>query len=318
MGTRKIGPALAASCTVVIKPASATPLTMLYLMQTLQDVGVPDGVVNCVVSSKSSVVSKPILDDPRLRKLTFTGSTEVGRALLQQASASVLRTSMELGGNAPFVVLHDADVAQAVKGAIPAKFRNNGEACTAANRFYVHRDLAEQFLTQLVAEVEKLVVGPGNCEGTTLGPLVDQATLDKVAELTEDAVAKGARVLTGGKCVERDGFFFEPTVLADARLLKEEIFGPVAPIVVVDSDEEAITRANDTEFGLMSYVFSRDVSSGLKAVEQIESGMVAFNTGVVSNPAAPFGGVKQSGLGREGSHEGLEEYLETKYVGITL
>ena len=322
MGTRKIGPALAAGCTVVIKPASATPLTMLHLMQALQDAGVPDGVVNCVVSSKSSDVSKPILSDPRLRKLTFTGSTEVGVKLLEQASQNVLRTSMELGGNAPFLVLRDADVAAAVKGAMPAKFRNNGEACTAANRFYVHRDLVEDFQAQLVAEVEKLVVGPGADEGTTLGPLVDQDTLDKVAELTEDAVAKGARVLTGGNRLDREGFFFAPTVLTDvprdARLLKEEIFGPVAPIVVVESDDEAIAAANDTEFGLMSYVFAEGLTSGLTAVEQIESGMVALNTGVVSNPAAPFGGMKHSGLGREGSHEGLEEYLETKYVGIGL
>lgn len=322
MGTRKIGPALAAGCTVVIKPASATPLTMLYLMQTLKDAGVPDGVVNCVVSSRSSEVSEPILADPRLRKLTFTGSTEVGRKLLATASENVLRTSMELGGNAPFLVLQDADVTAAVKGAMPAKFRNNGEACTAANRFYVHRDRVEEFQSRLVEAVEKLVVGPGIEEASTLGPLVDQDTLDKVAELTEDAVGKGARVLTGGKRVEREGYFFEPTVLTDvpedARLLKEEIFGPVAPIVVVDSDEEAIRCANDTEFGLMAYVYSRDISRGIRAVEQLESGMVALNTGVVSNPAAPFGGVKQSGLGREGSHEGLEEYLETKYVGITL
>lgn len=322
MGTRKIAPALAAGCTVVIKPASSTPLTMLYLMQALQDAGVPDGVVNCVVSSTSSDVSEPIMADPRLRKLTFTGSTEVGRKLLAQASDSVLRTSMELGGNAPFLVLGDADVEAAVKGAMVAKFRNNGEACTAANRFYVHRDVVEQFQAALVEATEKLVVGPGIEHATTLGPLVDQDTLDKVAELTRDAVSRGARVLTGGDRVDRPGFFFAPTVLGevprDARLLKEEIFGPVAPIVVVDSDEEAIDLANDTEFGLMAYVYSRDLGRAMHAVERLESGMVGLNTGLVSNPAAPFGGVKQSGLGREGSHEGLEEYLETKYVGISL
>lgn len=322
MGTRKIAPALAAGCTVVIKPASSTPLTMLYLMQALQDAGVPDGVVNCVVSSTSSDVSEPIMADPRLRKLTFTGSTEVGRKLLAQASDSVLRTSMELGGNAPFLVLGDADVEAAVKGAMVAKFRNNGEACTAANRFYVHSDVVEQFQAALVEATEKLVVGPGIEDATTLGPLVDQDTLDKVAELTRDAVSRGARVLTGGDRVDRPGFFFAPTVLGDvprdARLLKEEIFGPVAPIVVVDSDEEAIDLANDTEFGLMAYVYSRDLGRAMHAVERLESGMVGLNTGLVSNPAAPFGGVKQSGLGREGSHEGLEEYLETKYVGISL
>ncbi|MCT1459245.1 NAD-dependent succinate-semialdehyde dehydrogenase [Aestuariimicrobium sp. p3-SID1156] len=322
MGTRKIAPALAAGCTVVIKPASATPLTMLYFMQVLQDAGLPDGVVNCVVSSKSSDVSTPILKDPRLRKITFTGSTEVGRSLLEQAAPHILRTSMELGGNAPFLVLQDADVEAAVAGAMPAKFRNNGEACTAANRFYVHRDVVEEFQTTLVEATEKLIVGPGIEPDTTLGPLVDQKTLDKVDELVQDAVAKGAKVLTGAARLDRDGYFYAPTVLADvpdnARLLKEEIFGPVAPIVVVDSDEEAIQKANDTEFGLMAYVYSRELGRGIRAVEALESGMVGLNTGVVSNPAAPFGGVKQSGLGREGSHEGIEEYLETKYVGITL
>ncbi|HIW28768.1 MAG TPA: NAD-dependent succinate-semialdehyde dehydrogenase [Candidatus Luteococcus avicola] len=322
MGSRKIGPALAAGCTVVIKPASATPLTMLYLMDVLSAAGVPAGVVNCVVSSRSSDVSEPILADDRLRKITFTGSTEVGRKLLSQASEHVLRTSMELGGNAPFLVLSDADVDAAVAGAMPAKFRNNGEACTAANRFYVHRDVVEEFTSKLVEATEKLVVGAGTEEATTLGPLVDQATRDKVAELVDDAVAKGATVLTGGHALDGAGFFFEPTVLGDvprdARLLREEIFGPVAPIVVVDSDEGAIELANATEFGLMAYVFSRDIGRGITAVEKLQSGMVALNTGVVSNPAAPFGGVKQSGLGREGSHEGLDEYLETKYVGITL
>ena len=322
MGTRKIGPALAAGCTVVIKPAKLTPLTMLYLMQTLKDAGVPDGVVNCITSSNSSGVSKPIMEDPRLRKLTFTGSTEVGRTLLKEAADGVLRTSMELGGNAPFVVLEDADVEQAVAGAMPAKFRNNGEACTAANRFYVHQAVVAEFSERLVAEVEKLVVGPGMEQATTLGPLIDDDAVAKVKELVDDAVEKGAKVLTGGAPVDGPGHFFQPTVLADvprtARLLREEIFGPVAPIVTVDSDDEGIKLANETEFGLMAYVYSRDISRVVAAAERLESGMVAVNTGVVSNPAAPFGGVKQSGLGREGSHEGLEEYLEIKYLGIAL
>ena len=321
MGTRKIGPALAAGCTVVIKPASLTPLTLLYLMQTFDDAGVPAGVVNCVVGKRSSAISKPILEDPRLRKLTFTGSTEVGRLLLEQAAETVLRTSMELGGNAPFVVLADADLDQAVPAAMAAKFRNIGEACTAANRFFTAtwwRSSRPAF----AAEVEKLVLGAGIDDDTTIGPLVDEATLTKVAELVDDAVGKGARVLVGGSRVDRPGHFMQPTVLAnvsrDARVLREEIFGPVAPIVVVDSDDEAIELANDTEFGLISYVMSRDISSAIRAAERIESGMVALNTGVISNPAAPFGGIKQSGLGREGGHEGIEEYLETKYVGLAL
>ncbi len=322
MGTRKIGPALAAGCTVVIKPAALTPLTMLYLMQAFADAGVPDGVVNCLVTSRSGAVSEPILTDPRLRKLTFTGSTGVGQALLAKAADPVLRTSMELGGNAPFLVLADADVDAAVAGAMPAKFRNNGEACTAANRIYVHRDVVEEFQAGLVAAVEGLVVGPGMDEGTTLGPLIDAPSLAKVEELVADAVAKGARVLTGGARLDRPGHFYAPTVLTDvprdARLLREEIFGPVAPIVAVDSDDEAIELANDTEFGLMAYVYSRDIGRALKAVERLESGMVGLNTGIVSNPAAPFGGVKQSGLGREGSHEGLDEYLEVKYVGLVV
>ena len=322
MATRKIGPALAAGCTIVVKPSSLTPLTMSYLMQILQDAGVPDGVVNCVVSSRSRAVSEPILADPRLRKLTFTGSTEVGKDLLKQAADGVLRTSMELGGNAAFVVCSDADVKAAVAGAMPAKFRNNGEACTAANRFYVHRDLVEEFTSKLVAAVRALVVGDGLDPSTTLGPLIDADAVAKVTELVADATAKGAKVLTGGVASAGPGYFFQPTVLADvpraARLLREEIFGPVAPIVAFDSDDEGIELANDTEFGLMAYVYSRDIGRALGAAERLESGMVAVNTGVVSNPAAPFGGVKLSGLGREGSHEGLAEYLEIKYLGIAL
>ncbi len=322
MGTRKIGPALAAGCTVVIKPASLTPLTMLTLMQAFADAGVPAGVVNCLTSSRSAAVSAPIFADPRLRKLTFTGSTEVGRALLEQASGSILRTSMELGGNAPFVVLADADVDAAVTGAMQAKFRNNGEACTAANRFYLHASVAEEFTAKFVAAARTLVVGNGLDAGTTLGPLVDAASLDKVADLVDRSVARGARVLTGGRRLDGPGHFYAPTVLADvpadAPVLRDEIFGPVAPLVVVDSDADALARANDTEFGLLSYVYSRDIGHALRAAEALESGMVALNAGVVSNPAAPFGGVKASGLGREGAHEGIEEYLETKYVGLGL
>ncbi|WP_174150324.1 NAD-dependent succinate-semialdehyde dehydrogenase [Microbacterium halophytorum] len=322
MGTRKIGPALAAGCTVVIKPAKQTPLTMLYLMQAFVDAGLPAGVVNCIVTSASGKTSEAILTDPRLRKLTFTGSTEVGRTLLHQAADPVLRTSMELGGNAPFLVLEDADVDAAVAGAMVAKYRNNGEACTAANRFYVHRAVAEEFQRKLAEATAGLAVGPGADESSTMGPLVDQPSLDKVGELVDDAVDKGAKVLTGGSRPDRAGFFYTPTVLGDvprdARVLREEIFGPVAPVVVVDSDDEAIDLANRSEFGLMGYVYSRDISRGLRAVERLESGMIGLNSGKVSNPAAPFGGVKQSGLGREGSHEGLEEYLEVTYVGITL
>ena len=320
MGTRKIAPALAAGCTVVIKPAALTPLTMLYLMQTFKDAGLPNGVVNCIVTSSSGAVSAPIFADPRLRKLTFTGSTEVGVRLLESAAKSVLRTSMELGGNAPFVVLADADIDAAVAGAMVAKYRNNGEACTAANRFFVHTDVYDEFRDKLVAATEAIVVGPGLNEGTTLGPLIDADAVAKVSSLVDDAVATGGKVYTGGAAVEGAGYFFAPTVIADvtpeARVLNEEIFGPVAPLIRVDSDEEAIALANQTEFGLMAYVYSRDSARGITAVEQLESGMVGLNTGLVSNPAAPFGGVKMSGLGREGSHEGLDEYLEIKYVGI--
>ncbi len=320
MATRKIAPALAAGCTVVIKPAGLAPLTTLYLMQTFADAGLPPGVVNCIVTSSSSEASAPIFADPRLRKLTFTGSTEVGVHLLQNAAKSVLRTSMELGGNAPFLVLSDADVDAAVEGAMIAKFRNNGEACTAANRFFVHTDVYDEFREKLVAATEALVVGPGLQEGTTLGPLIDQEAVEKVTSLVEDAVDKGGRICTGGGPIAGAGHFFAPTVIADtprdARLMAEEIFGPVAPLVRVDSDEEAIELANQTEFGLMGYVYSKSIEKGLAAVEKLESGMVGLNTGLVSNPAAPFGGTKMSGLGREGSHEGIDEYLEVKYVGI--
>lgn len=322
MGTRKIAPALAAGCTVIIKPASLAPLTTLFLMQVLQDAGVPAGVVNCLTTVRSAEVSEVVLGDPRLRKLTFTGSTEVGRLLLEQAAGSILRTSMELGGNAPFLVLQDADLDVAVPAAMAAKFRNNGEACTAANRLYVHRGLVDEFQERFTRNVEELRLGPGLADDTTLGPLVDRAALDKVVELVDDAVSKGARVLAGGRAEVRPGHYMQPTVLGDvphnARLLHEEIFGPVAPIVAVESDEEAVRRANDTEFGLIAYVMTCDVTQAVRVAESLEVGMVALNTGIISNPAAPFGGVKQSGLGREGSHEGIEEYLETKYVGLSL
>ncbi|MGO3292830.1 MAG: NAD-dependent succinate-semialdehyde dehydrogenase [Brachybacterium alimentarium] len=320
MGTRKLAPALAAGCTVVLKPAQKTPLTSLLLMEILRDAGVPAGVVNCVVTSDSKGLSSTAMSDPRLRKVSFTGSTGVGRTLLSQASEHVLKASMELGGNAPFLVLPSADIDTAITAAMPAKFRNNGEACTAANRFYVHSSVAEEFTQRLVAETEKLVVGPGIEDGTTLGPLIDDAAVQKVEELVTDAVSRGARVLTGGKRLDREGFYYAPTVLADvpsdARVNHEEIFGPVAPIIVMDDVDAMIAAANDTEFGLMSYAVGADIAEVTDAAGRIESGMVAVNVGVASDAAAPFGGIKESGLGREGSHEGLEEYLEMTYVRL--
>ncbi|MBB5832610.1 NAD-dependent succinate-semialdehyde dehydrogenase [Brachybacterium aquaticum] len=330
MGTRKIGPALAAGCAVVLKPASSTPLTSLLLMQVLADAGVPAGVVNCVVTSDSKGLSSTLLADPRLRKVSFTGSTPVGRTLLAQASEHVLRTSMELGGNAPFLVLPSADIDTAVAAAMPAKFRNNGEACTAANRFYVHASVAEQFTKALVEKASALQVGPGIDPSTTLGPLLDEGAVAKVEELVADAVERGARVLTGGRrpsaeelpdgCAE--GTYYLPTVLgdvpADARVNREEIFGPVAPVIVLDDVDAMIAAANDTEFGLMSYVTGADLAEVTAAAQRIESGMVAVNLGVASDAAAPFGGIKESGLGREGAAEGLDEYLETTYVRLPL
>lgn len=324
MGTRKIAPALAAGCTVVLKPAQKTPLTSLLLMRILADAGVPAGVVNCVLTSDSGTLSTTLMEDPRLRKVSFTGSTEVGRRLLAQASQHVLRTSMELGGNAPFLVLPSAagHLETALDAAMPAKFRNNGEACTAANRFYVHADVAEEFTRGLVERTEQLVVGPGIEEGTTLGPLIDEAAVAKVQELVDDAVRRGARVLVGGSRLERPGHFFAPTVLADvprdARVNREEIFGPVAPIIVLADVDAMIEAANDTELGLMSYVVGSDLAELTDAARRIEAGMVAVNLGVASDAAAPFGGIKESGLGREGSREGIREYLETTYVRVPL
>ncbi len=322
MGTRKIGPAIAAGCTMVVKPARATPLSMLVLAQILTEAGLPDGVLNVITTSTTGKVIEPLIRDPRLRKLSFTGSTEVGRSLVEQSAEQLLRVSMELGGNAPFVVFGDADLEAAVDGAMVAKMRNGGEACTSANRFLVHESVAADFSARLTERMEGLTVGRGTDDGVDVGPLVDADTRDKVSELVGDAVDQGAEVLTGGEAVGDQGYFYAPTVLGSvpdgARLLKEEIFGPVAPITTFASDEEAVAGANDTEFGLVAYVYTSDLDRAFTVCESLESGMVGLNTGLVSNPAAPFGGVKHSGFGREGGAEGIDEYLSTKYVGISL
>jgi succinate-semialdehyde dehydrogenase/glutarate-semialdehyde dehydrogenase len=318
MGTRKIGPAVAAGCTMVIKPAKQTPLSMLALAQIMEECGLPGGVLNVITSSSAGEVSAPIIQDPRLRKLSFTGSTEVGRKLIEQSAQNILRVSMELGGNAPFLVFEDADLDEAVEGAVIAKMRNGGEACTAANRFHVHESVAGEFTEKLAAKLKEMKVGRGTEEGVKVGPLIDAAQRDKVRELVEDAVEKGAKPVVGGRALDGQGYFFEPTVLAqvpdDARLLKEEIFGPVAPVNSFAGEDEAIARANDTEYGLVAYFYTRDVKRALRVAERLETGMVGLNQGIVSNPAAPFGGVKQSGFGREGGREGIAEYLEIKYV----
>jgi succinate-semialdehyde dehydrogenase / glutarate-semialdehyde dehydrogenase len=318
MATRKIAPALAAGCTVVVKPAELTPLTTLYFARLLEDAGLPAGVLNVITTSTSGKVSAPIIADPRLRKLSFTGSTEVGRRLLQQASENVLRTSMELGGNAPFVVFDDADLDRAVDGAMLAKFRNIGEACTAANRFIVHEDVADEFARRVTDKVSAMKIGRGTEEGVTIGPLINEDAVDKAAQLVEDAVARGASVLTGGSRVSGPGTFYEPTVVTDVRagseILRQEIFGPVLSIVRFHDEDEAVRVANDTEFGLVSYVFTKDLARGQRMIERLQTGMMGLNVGVISNAAAPFGGVKQSGLGREGGLEGIHEYLSTKYT----
>ncbi|EJW11817.1 Succinate-semialdehyde dehydrogenase [NADP+] [Rhodovulum sp. PH10] len=320
MATRKIGPALAAGCTVVLKPASETPLTMLALMPILEAAGVPAGVVNVVPSRRSGPVVSEMLHDPRVRVVSFTGSTEVGRKLLQEAADTVIKPAMELGGNAPFLVFEDADIDAAVEGAMIAKMRNMGEACTAANRFYVHETVHDAFVEKLTAKMKALVVGNGLEDGVALGPLVNADTRDKVKSLVDDAVAKGAKVLAGGAVPAGKGFFFEATVLdrvpEDARLVREEIFGPVAAIQTFSDEEEAVRKANDTEYGLVAYLYTGDLSRGMRLSEKLEFGMVGLNRGLVSDPAAPFGGVKQSGLGREGGHEGLMEFLETQYVSV--
>ena len=322
MGTRKIGPAVAAGCTMVIKPAQQTPLSMHALAAILAEAGLPDGVLNVVTTAGAGKVMEPLIRDGRARKLSFTGSTAVGRTLLEQAADKVLRTSMELGGNAPFVVFADADLDAAVDGAMTAKMRNMGEACTAANRFLVHRSVADAFADRLAERMAALRVGRGTDDGVQVGPLVDATSREKVVELVGDAVGHGATVRVGGDAVDGPGWFYRPTVLTgvplDARLTKEEIFGPVAPISVFDTDEQAVAAANDTEFGLVSYLYTENLARALRVSEALESGMVGLNTGLVSNPAAPFGGIKQSGLGREGGSVGIHEYLETKYVALGL
>jgi succinate-semialdehyde dehydrogenase / glutarate-semialdehyde dehydrogenase len=322
MGTRKIGPAIAAGCTMVVKPAQQTPLSMLMLAKILEEAGLPEGVLNLITASSAGETTGPLIEDPRLRKLSFTGSTEVGRKLMEQASKNLLRLSMELGGNAPFLVFEDADLDAAVQGALIAKMRNIGEACTAANRFHVAEPVAQQFAEKLAEKMGALKVGRGTEDGVEVGPLIDDKQREKVSELVQDAIAHGAQAVVGGQSRDGAGYFYDPTVLTavpdDAKLLKEEIFGPVAPVKGFASEEEAVAAANDTEFGLVAYVFTGSLKRALRVVEGLETGMVGLNQGMVSNPAAPFGGIKQSGFGREGGPEGIEEYLETKYVAVNL
>jgi succinate-semialdehyde dehydrogenase/glutarate-semialdehyde dehydrogenase len=322
MGTRKIGPAIASGCTMVVKPAQQTPLSMLMLAKILEEAGLPGGVLNLITASSASESTGPLIDDPRLRKLSFTGSTEVGRKLMERASNNLLRLSMELGGNAPFIVFEDANIEEAVNGAVIAKMRNIGEACTAANRFHVAAAVADQFAEKLAERLGSMKVGRGTEDGVEVGPLIDATQREKVAHLVDDAVQKGAKALVGGHTRDGAGYFYDPTVLSDvpdgAELLTEEIFGPVAPVKGFISEDEAIAAANDTEFGLVAYVYTNDIRRALRVVERLETGMVGLNQGMVSNPAAPFGGIKQSGFGREGGPEGIEEYLETKYVAVNL
>jgi succinate-semialdehyde dehydrogenase/glutarate-semialdehyde dehydrogenase len=320
MATRKIGPAIAAGCTSILKPAALTPLTSLLFVKVLQEVGVPAGVVNVIQTSRVSEVTGPIIKDSRLRKLSFTGSTPIGKMLIKDSADQVLRTSMELGGNAPFLVFEDADVDKAVEGAMQAKLRNMGEACTAANRFLIHESVADEFAQKLTARFAALKVARGVEEGTNIGPVIDEKSRNAIHALVTDATSKGAKILTGGVIPTGEGYFYPPTVLqgvaANSEILKNEIFGPVAPIVTFKTEDEAVAMANDTEYGLVAYAFTKDLNRGLRLAERLETGMFGLNTGLVSNPAGPFGGVKQSGLGREGSLEGIEEYLETVYVGI--
>ncbi|UOZ07528.1 NAD-dependent succinate-semialdehyde dehydrogenase [Amycolatopsis sp. WQ 127309] len=322
MGTRKIGPAIAAGCTSVIKPAAQTPLSMLALAGILAEAGLPAGVLNVVTTSDSGGVMEPLIRDGRARKLSFTGSTGVGRKLLEQCADKVLRTSMELGGNAPFLVFEDADMDAAIEGAMLAKMRNIGEACTAANRFYVQRGVVEEFSRRLTERMQALPMGRGTEKDVVVGPLIDEAAVAKVTELVKDATDRGAKVLTGGAGVDGPGHFYQATVLTDvpqeARLTHEEIFGPVAPISAFDTEEEVVAKANDTEFGLVSYVYTSDLKRALRVSEALEAGMIGLNQGIVSNPAAPFGGIKASGLGREGGSFGIEEFLETKYIAVAL
>jgi succinate-semialdehyde dehydrogenase/glutarate-semialdehyde dehydrogenase len=318
MATRKTAPALAAGCTVVIKPPELTPLTTLYFVKILQEAGLPPGVVNVITTSTSGEVSAPIIADPRLRKLSFTGSTEVGRKLLQQAAEGILRTSMELGGNAPFLIFDDADLGAAVEGAMLAKFRNIGQACTAANRFIVHEAVADEFAARVTERVQAFKVGRGTEDGVQIGPLINDDAVQKADALVRDATDRGAKVLTGGHPIERAGTFYEPTVVAGVRpgsdILREEIFGPVLSIVTFDDEDEAVRIANNTEYGLVAYAYTKDLARSQRLIESLETGMLGLNVGVVSNAAAPFGGVKQSGIGREGGFEGIHEYLSTKYT----
>jgi succinate-semialdehyde dehydrogenase / glutarate-semialdehyde dehydrogenase len=322
MGTRKIGPAIAAGCTMVVKPAGQTPLSMLALAQILEQSGLPAGVLNVFTASSSSTTTGPLIADSRLRKMSFTGSTEVGRTLMGQASETLLRLSMELGGNAPFLVFDDADVDAAVEGAMLAKMRNIGEACTAANRFHVSGKVADEFTEKLAAKMEKLTMGRGVDDGVDVGPLIDDTQRGKVSDLVKDAIGKGATAVVGGHSRDGAGYFYEPTVLSgvplNAELRQEEVFGPVAPVFGFSDEDEAVAAANDTEYGLVAYVFTRDLKRALRVCERLETGMIGLNQGVVSNAQAPFGGVKQSGFGREGGYEGIEEYLATKYVAINL
>ena len=321
MGTRKIGPAMAAGCTMIVKPAQETPLTMLLLAKLMDEAGLPKGVLSVLPTTNPREVTEALIYDGRLRKLTFTGSTGVGKALAKQGSDRLLRLSMELGGNAPFVVFEDADVDAAVDGAMLAKMRNGGEACTAANRFHVANAVREEFTEKLVKRMSEVTLGNGLDSSASLGPLINATQLDKVKELVDDAVSKGATVATGGEAPDGPGHFYPATVLtdvpADARILKEEVFGPVAPITGFDTEEDGIAAANDTEFGLAAYIYTRSLDRALRVAEAIQSGMVGVNRGVISDTAAPFGGVKESGFGREGGFEGIEEYLDTKYIGLT-
>ena len=321
MATRKIGPALAAGCTVILKPAGETPLTAIAIVEILERAGVPAGVVNLILPTPTGPAIAKILKDPRVVNLSFTGSTEVGRVLLKEAADRVIRCSMELGGNAPFLVLSDANVDEAVSGALLAKMRNGGAACTAANRFYVAKELAEDFTSKLAAAMSQLKMAPGTSNGAQLGASVSVKERNKIAELVDSSVSNGAVVKTGGKTPDGTGAFYPATVLTvknNNPILAQEIFGPVAPIVITSSDEEAIELANATEFGLIAYVYSGDLKRAIKVAEALESGMVAINKGVISDPAAPFGGFKQSGLGREGGFAGIEEFLETKYIGVEI
>lgn len=320
MATRKVAPAIAAGCVMVLKPARLTPLTAQYFAQTMLDAGLPAGVLNVVSGESASAISEPIMEDDRLRKVSFTGSTPVGKQLLKKAADKVLRTSMELGGNAPFIVFEDADLDLAVEGAMGAKMRNIGEACTAANRFLVHESVAREFAQRFTARINELTLGNGLDEDVTVGPLIEASARESVAMLVDDAVAAGATALTGGAVSEGDGHFYQPTVLVDvprdAKILREEIFGPVAPIITFSTEEDAIRMANDTEYGLAAYLFTQDFSRLFRVSDQLDFGLLGFNAGVISNAAAPFGGVKQSGIGREGGPEGLDEYTQLQYIGI--